>query len=144
MREGAPFRELDDALRRAAGRGVKVELLLSDWSTRAGTIEPLQLLAEVPGVRVRLWTIPRWSGGFVPFARVAHAKYLVVDGATAWIGTSNWEGDYFLKSRNVGLIVDGPRFAARLERIFQSGWQSPYAYPLDPKASYTPPAIERE
>jgi phosphatidylserine/phosphatidylglycerophosphate/cardiolipin synthase-like enzyme len=143
-RDGSPFPDLDDALRRAAARGVEVRLLLSHWSTRPGTIEPIQRLAEVPGVAIRLLTIPRWSGGFIPFARVAHAKYMVVDGAAAWVGTSNWEGDYFTRSRNVGLVVEGAPFAGRLDRIFGDGWGSPYAAPVDPKAAYPAPSIDRD
>ena len=29
------------------------------------------------------------------YAPQMHSKYMVVDGKSAWIGTSNWEGDYF-------------------------------------------------
>ena len=54
-----------------------------------GTVEAIQALSRVPGVSARFLDIPAWSGGFVPFARVANAKYMVVDGARAWIGTSS-------------------------------------------------------
>lgn len=141
-RDGSPFPDLDDALRRAAARGVSVELLVADWSKRRGSVEAVQALARVPGVRARFLDIPPWSGGFVPFARVAHAKYLVIDGARAWVGTSNWEGDYFEKSRNVGVIVEGAAFAAQLDRVFQSGFAGPYAEPVDPDRAYTPPKVD--
>jgi phosphatidylserine/phosphatidylglycerophosphate/cardiolipin synthase-like enzyme len=144
MRDGSPFPDLDDALRRAAARGASVQLLLADWCKRPGTIEAVQQLARVAGVQVKLVTIPRASSGFIPFARVIHAKYLVVDGASAWIGTSNWGGDYFLKSRNVGLFVDGAGFGRQLEAVFQRGWTSPYAELLDPDAPVTPPNVEHE
>jgi phosphatidylserine/phosphatidylglycerophosphate/cardiolipin synthase-like enzyme len=140
-RDGAPFPDLDDALRRAAARGVEVQLLVSDWSKRRGTVEAVQALARVPGVSVRFLDIPAWSGGFIPFARVAHAKYMVVDGARAWVGTSNWEGDYFTKSRNVGLVVEGEAFAARLERVFHDGFAGAYAEVVDPDKTYVPPRI---
>jgi len=143
-RNGSEFRELEDALKRASARGVKVELLVSDWSKRSGTIEGLQALHAPPGLTVKLVTIPRWSGGFVPFARVVHAKYLVVDGEASWVGTSNWERDYFTQTRNVGLIVEGASFARQLERFFSDTWSSPYAAEVDPKATYTPPAISSE
>ena len=86
----------------------------------------LEDLAKVPNVEVRVIVIPRWSGGEIPFARVAHAKYMVVDGARAWVGTSNWEGDYFTKSRNVGVIVDGGKLPTRLDGIFVDGWGGAY------------------
>jgi phosphatidylserine/phosphatidylglycerophosphate/cardiolipin synthase-like enzyme len=128
----APFPTLDDALRRAAGRGVRVHLVVSDWSSKPGSEgrRALDALATVPNVEVRIVTIPRWSGGEVPFARVAHAKYLVVDTTSAWIGTSNWEAGYFTKSRNVGVIVRGGALPPRLDGVFSGGWASAYATPL--------------
>ncbi|HYO73775.1 MAG TPA: phospholipase D-like domain-containing protein [Archangium sp.] len=140
-RDGGAIPELEEALKRAAARGVKVELLVADWGKRKGTIEGLQALQSPPGLTVKLVTIPQWSGGFIPFARVVHAKYMVVDGERAWLGTSNWERDYFTQSRNVGVIVEGEAFAARLERFFGDTWASPYAAEVDPKATYTAPNI---
>ncbi len=139
--EGAFFDELESALRRAAARGVTVQMLLADWSKRPGTIEGLQSLQVLPGIEVRLVTIPPWSGGFIPYARVIHAKYLVVDGRAAWIGTSNWEHDYFYASRNMGLIIEGRGFASRLDAFFRDGWLGPYAEPVHPCVSYEPPRI---
>src|SRR5439155_1921614 len=101
------FPDLENALRRAAARGVKVQLLVADWCMRKGTIEGLQALEPLPNIDVKLVTIPQWSGGYIPFARVCHAKYLVVDAKNAWIGTSNWEKDYSYRSRNVGVILEG-------------------------------------
>ena len=124
---------------RAAARGVDVELLVSDWCKRKGCVEGLQRLAVVPHLHVAFITIPPWSGGFVPYARVAHAKYLVVDGERAWVGTSNWERDYFYKSRNVGLIIAGGALPARLDAFFVGNWKSAYTAPVDPAAQYTAP-----
>ncbi|MES1240835.1 MAG: phospholipase D-like domain-containing protein [Acidobacteriota bacterium] len=140
-RDGSYFDTLDAALRRAALRGVQVQLLLADWSKSKGTIEGLQSLQVVPGIDVRLSTVPPWSGGFIPFARVGHAKYMVVDGRRVWIGTGNWEGDYFTASRNAGLIVESPAVGERLDRYFADAWGSPYAYEVDPCAAYEPPRV---
>jgi phosphatidylserine/phosphatidylglycerophosphate/cardiolipin synthase-like enzyme len=142
-REGTYFDTLDAALRRAAARGVDVRLLVADWSQRPGTIEGLKSLEVLPHVRVRLVTIPPWSGGFVPYARVIHAKYLAVDGRRLWLGTSNWERDYFYASRNVGLIVESASMAARLDGFFEKTWSSPYAAEVDPCAEYEPPRRSR-
>ena len=86
-------------------------------------------------------SIPAWSGGFIDFARVVHAKYLVVDDEAAWIGTSNWSRDYFVQTRGVAFIVHGPAFATQLTRFFQDDWNSAYAAPVDPSRIYTPPKI---
>jgi len=140
--DGSPWDELEAPLLRAAGRGVHVQLLFADWSKRPRTITGLQKLARIPNIAVRLTTIPPWSGGFIPFARVTHAKALVVDGIRGWLGTSNWEKDYFYKSRNLGVVIDDPALAAQLTTFFASLWQSNYAIPVDPDATYTPPRVE--
>jgi phosphatidylserine/phosphatidylglycerophosphate/cardiolipin synthase-like enzyme len=141
-RDGAPWTELEDALRRAAARGVRVEMLLADWSKREATIGGLQRLARTSGIEIRLISIPPWSGGFIPYARVAHTKLLAVDGRAAWLGTSNWEKDYFYRSRNVGLVIEEPALAARIDRFFETGWSSPYTERLDPDATYEAPRIQ--
>ncbi len=140
-RDGTYFEELENALRRAAARGAKVELLLADWCMRKGTIEGLQALEPLTNVEVKLVTIPQDSAGFVPFARVIHSKYVAIDGRAAWIGTSNWEKDYFEESRNIGLVIEGGPIPGRLDAYFLDGWNGPYAKAIDPCASYTPPRI---
>ncbi len=128
---GAPFNVLDDALRRAAGRGVHVRLLVSHWALRnEDGRAALRALSAVPNVEVRVITIPEASTGEIPFARVAHAKTLVVDARASWVGTSNWEGDYFLSSRNVALVVESPAFTASLARVFEDAWKAPITKPL--------------
>jgi len=133
--DGSPFPTLEDALRRAASRGVEVKLLLADWNDEPGDIEPLRTLSNAAHIEVRLVSIPAWSGGEIPFARVIHAKYMVVDGVRAWLGTSNWSGDYFHRSRNVGLVVRGGFLAPRLAAFFMDGWQSGYARSVTPIAN---------
>lgn len=131
-----PFPELEEALVRAANRGVKVELLVSHWSLRKSTLPGLQQLAtRSPNLTIRVLTIPKWSGGEIDFARVVHAKYMAVDGAKAWVGTSNWERDYFYASRNLGVILEGHAIASRLERFFDDGWTSSYTTALSMPAA---------
>ena len=139
FRDGRRFTALDDALRRAAARGVAVRLAVSHWQKRHP--EAAQSLARVPGVQVRFITIPEHRSGFIPFARTVHAKYMTVDGRVGWVGSSNWDGDYFHHSRNVGLVAWGPTLAGELETIFERVWTSPYAEAVDPHARYEPPKV---
>jgi phosphatidylserine/phosphatidylglycerophosphate/cardiolipin synthase-like enzyme len=139
-----PYPTLADALTRAARRGVRVRVLLSDWSKRPALMGAVKDLARTPGIEVRMITVPVYSTGFIDFARVAHAKYLVVDDGTAWVGTSNWERDYFYRSRNVALVVQGGRAVADAAEVFDSTWASPYTYAIDPAKTYEPPVISRQ
>ncbi len=133
--------ELQAALTRATARGVTVQLITSDWELRPKTLRDLRALDG--RIAVRILTIPQAHAGFIPFSRVAHAKYCVVDGARGWVGTSNWEPDYFFKSRNVGLLIDGGQIPAQLETFFSGNWASPYAAPFDRAREYTAPRISQ-
>ncbi len=132
---------LENALRAAAARGVKVQLLVSHWSQRRHTIEGLQSLQCLPNIVVRILTPPEYSGGFIPFARVIHAKFLVVDARTAWVGTSNWQKDYFFRSRNVGFIFEGQAIGEALDRYFERNWTNPGSDTVDPGRRYEAPRV---
>lgn len=99
----------------------------------------VQALSAVPNLEVKYLTVPAWSGGDIPFARVTHAKFLLVDQSTAWIGTSNWEGDYFLKTRNVAIVTDSKNVVPKLGRIFEDDWASTYSRPVKAESA-APPA----
>lgn len=140
-REGSYFEELDGALRRAAARGVRVELCVADWGKRPGTLEGLRSLQALRGVEVRFVTVPPDAGGHIPFARVVHSKFMVVDERRGWVGTSNWEASYFERGRNLGLVFDGRALAAALTSRFARTFESEYAYPVDLCAEYEVPRI---
>jgi phosphatidylserine/phosphatidylglycerophosphate/cardiolipin synthase-like enzyme len=127
---------LDAALRRAAARGVKVRLVVSDWETGSPALQELQALARVPGVEVKLSTVPEWSGGYIPFARVEHLKYAVVDTLWTWVGTSNWEPGYFHGTRNLSVTMRNRALAAQAREIFTRSWSAPGAAALDPDKTY--------
>jgi len=135
---GGYYDRLESALRRAAARGVRVELLVADWCKRKGCVDGLQSLSSLDGIDVRFAVIPDASTGFVEFSRVAHAKLCVADERAAWIGSSNWEGSYFMTSRNVSLFLEGAGVGARLARWFDVTFQGEYAEPVVPGKSYEP------
>jgi len=141
MRDKSEFKTLDDALRRAAARGVKLRIIVSSWGVKPGSHElaSVQALAAVPNIEVKVLTVPAWSGGEIPFARVTHAKFLIADSRLAWIGTSNWEGDYFLKTRNVAIVTNANNVVPKLARIFEDDWAPTYSQPVK-AAPEAPPA----
>lgn len=130
-RDGGPYRVIDDALRAAAARGVKVRLLITDWSLSPARLPSLRSLAAVPNVEIRVIRIPEASTGPIPYSRVVHTKVMAIDGATAWIGTSNWEGGYFDHSRNLEVVLRNRKMAARIEALHRQAWTSAYAKGLE-------------
>jgi len=129
---------IDAALRRAAARGVHVKMILSDWEADGDEMKIYQDLARVPGVEARLSTIPAWSGGYIPFARVDHSKYAVADTAVVWIGTSNWEPGYWFGSRNIAVTLAHRGLALDARRTFEASWTAPGTAPVDPDSTYAP------
>ncbi|VDM62690.1 unnamed protein product [Angiostrongylus costaricensis] len=133
---------IDDAIRSAAFRGVSVRLLVSNWTHS----NPHQLaflksliavndgLPKIRGregsVEVKLFTVTSSEEQQkIPFARVNHNKYMVTD-KTAYVGTSNWVGDYFISTAGVGVVMnnrEGKGVVEELQAIFDRDWDSNYA-----------------
>ncbi len=129
--------EVDAALISASKRGVKVKLIVSDWNLGKTAVEHFKELIQYPNFEVRYTEIPDHSGGFIPFARVEHCKFITADSVT-WIGTSNMSYDYFYESRNVGLVVESEKFTQRVRDIFYKSWNSEYAHPIESTGEYLP------
>jgi len=132
------YAALDNALRQAALRGVKVQLLFSDWCQKPYEMPYLKSLTVLPNITVKLSTIPEYSGGYIPYARVEHCKYMLVDDQYVWVGTSNWKRNYFYGSRNLGVVVISPAVNRILSRVFSHSWQGPYSWVIEPDKEYQP------
>ncbi|NXX32811.1 PLD3 Phospholipase, partial [Nicator chloris] len=140
---------IDDRLRRAVvERGVRLRLLAGCWPHSRPAMFPfLKSLAAVADnrtgyrVEVRLFLVPASAAqSRIPFARVNHNKYMVTEKA-AYVGTSNWSGDYFERTAGSALVVAQPAaggggggggggaatFRERLQDAFERDWSSAYS-----------------
>ncbi|HEX7985683.1 MAG TPA: phospholipase D-like domain-containing protein [Duganella sp.] len=130
---------IDNAVRAAANRGVKVKLMVSNWNLEQPAQAYLKSLAVLPNVEIRVVTLPRASSGFIPFARVIHSKTMVIDNQVAWVGTSNWAGGYMDLSRNMEVVMRNEKMAQRLASTQEQIWSSQYAQALDINKQYPKP-----
>lgn len=121
---------LHRALIAAAGRGVQVKLIVSDWVVGGRGEADLRALAATPNIQVRISQVPDWSKGYIPFARVEHCKFMVTDGEWLWLGTSNWDPSYFYSSRNIAITMQHRLLAQRARRIFERSWTAKSAVAL--------------
>ncbi|KAM9514642.1 5'-3' exonuclease PLD3 [Guaruba guarouba] len=133
---------IDNGLRRAVvERRVRVRLLVGCWRHSQATMFPfLKSLAAIAdnwtrySVAVRLFMVPASAAqAQIPYARVNHNKYMVTEKA-AYIGTSNWSGDYFTRTAGSALVVnqtvsaDGTgTIREQLEAVFERDWSSQYS-----------------
>lgn len=138
------YAPVDNALRSAAARGVQVELMVADWNLKKPDVFWLKSLSLVPNVQLKVVTIPPASLGFIPYARVVHSKLMTIDGATAWVGTSNWSGGYFDNSRNLELVLNNVQMAQRIDALYDQLWNSRYAEPIKIDFEYPTPHPGRE
>ncbi len=130
------------ALKKAAKRGVKVRLLVSNWNLRKPAVESIKELAKVKNIEVRYAVIPlSKKDGFIPYSRVIHSKLLIIDGRKGWIGTSNFGYDYFYLSRNVEVVLKIKPLIGVLSEVFNALWESEYVFKLNPEVDYKPPKI---
>ena len=133
------------ALRDAAGRGVRVRLLIDDFYTTGMTDLLLGLAAE-PLVEVRLYnpfpagrdsTALRLASLLADFSQLnrrMHNKLLVADGRAAIVGGRNLTDAYFMRSSegnylDFDLLAVG-QIAADLGPAFDPYWNSRFAVPL--------------
>ncbi|KAJ3619506.1 hypothetical protein MTP99_005183 [Tenebrio molitor] len=138
---------IDDALKTAAiEHHVKVRMLISWWNhSRPSEDNFLKSIASISqayprvSVEVRRFVVPSDAEQRkIPYARVNHNKYMVTDN-TAYIGTSNWSGDYFIDTAGVAFVLHDPVYdrnvsqstlRSDLQAVFERDWFSNYSQPL--------------
>jgi len=127
---------IDTALRDAAARGVEVHIIVADWALHEPMQSYLKSLALMPNITVKFSRVPPSPAGFIPYARVEHAKYAVVDDRSVYIGTGNWESSYFHTSVDASVFVRGSGPALTMTRIFERDWSGPYVTTMEAGKSY--------
>ncbi|XP_051242421.1 5'-3' exonuclease PLD4 [Dicentrarchus labrax] len=137
---------IDDAIRTAAfERKVKIRMLISCGEDSDPAMLPfLKSLASMDSthqnisIQIKLYIVPVGNQSDIPYSRVNHNKYMVTD-EVAYIGTSNWSGDYFLNTAGVGLVISqhAPHpvskteaLQSQLRAVFDRDWHSEFAVHL--------------
>ncbi|MCP4181218.1 MAG: phospholipase [bacterium] len=132
---------LEVALRKAAVRGVKIKFIVSNWNNKKPNIDFIKSLAAVPNIDVKISSIPQLKNNFIPYTRVEHCKYFVIDNDLTWIGNGNWEWSYFNNTRDIDIIIHGKGPAKQLKDMFIQDWNGPYVEKIDLNKKYHLPKI---
>ena len=136
---------LFDALREAAGRGVRIRILLDDFNTSGKNAQVLKLAFEknfelrlfnpLPGGRSSM--VLRILSNLKDMARIQrrmHNKIFVADNAVAITGGRNLGETYFGQSTGTNFVdidvLASGRIARDLSRSFDQYWNNPLAYPV--------------
>ncbi|MGO4391440.1 phospholipase D family protein [Variovorax sp. M-6] len=145
LENDATGRLLMRALREAAGRGVKVRVLVDDLYTSKSQ-QPLLALAQAPNVEVRLFNpfccgregfVSRFLASPQEIGRLNHRmhnKLFIADGVVAVVGGRNIADEYFVLSEaqnfiDMDALVVG-KVVAELEAIFDEYWNAEQVWPI--------------
>ena len=134
-----------EALREAAGRGVRIRILLDDFNTSGKNAQVLKLAFE-KNFELRLFNpLPGGRGSMVMrilsnlkdaarLQRRMHNKIFVADNAVAITGGRNLGETYFGQSKGTNFvdidIIAAGRIARDLSASFDQYWNNPLAYPV--------------
>lgn len=118
---------LDNALRGAAARGVDIRMLIDD-KYYEGSPAAIDSLAALDNVAIKIIDIE--AIGSMGDRGWVHAKFLIVDGENAWIGSGNWQKFHMHAHRNVSVAFNSPEVASILDSIFVTDWGSNYTITL--------------
>ena len=132
------FTQIDDALRAAAAKGVKIKIIFSNWAIRTDATETIKALSQVNNIEVKFSNIPEYSSGFIPYARVEHCKYFMADDNISFISSANWEKGYFYDTRNASMVINNNSINADLQAVFMRDWNGNLTETVDLNKVYEP------
>src|SRR2546429_1433856 len=112
-----PGEVLRRAVRDATARGVRVRLVYNQERART---RPLPPPGFVDHEFLRSLDVPSEAVPGSP--DLMHHKYIVVDGASVWTGSTNWTNDSWSREENVIVRLDDPVVAAGFTADFEELW----------------------
>jgi len=132
---GSVMAQVLQRLEAAGKRGVKIRFLLEDKG---------QKLSD-PGTLTRLRAIPNLTFAVLPYAKltgngIIHAKFMVVDGARAFVGSQNFDWRSLEHIHETGLLISEPQMAAQVQAIFDQDWRAEQALSQNQPAPLPAPA----
>lgn len=113
--EGRATGPVVEALKKAAARGVNVELLVDPKFVKTYP-ETLEELHRIENIEVRESPVGKWLGG------VMHAKMILVDGHSGFIGSQNFDWRSLSHIRELGVLFHDPALVSEYRSVFRWEW----------------------
>jgi phosphatidylserine/phosphatidylglycerophosphate/cardiolipin synthase-like enzyme len=106
-----------DAIRSAAGRGVKIRFAYNVDHANPIPVPP------PPEMDVKMIeALPVDGKAIAGIPDLMHHKYVIRDGESVWTGSLNWTDDSWSRQENVVAIVESPAIAKAFEIDFSQLW----------------------
>ncbi len=119
----------------AARRGVRVRVLLDGTSYNIESDDPVDnddTAAYVNGIAMRegLLLEAKIGGAWAHHVAKFHNKGVLVDNATVFVSSLNWNRNAATNNREVGLVVESAALAAPFRTAFEQDWKDDVTPPV--------------
>jgi phosphatidylserine/phosphatidylglycerophosphate/cardiolipin synthase-like enzyme len=111
----SPLEKVYDALKKAAGRGVKIRIII-DSSFYSRSDKSSDELEGINNIEIRKIPVGNLTHG------IMHAKYFVVDRETLFVGSQNFDWRALIHIHEMGVKVKSKKLAATFGKIFELDW----------------------
>jgi hypothetical protein len=114
--------DLQDALKAAVARSVKVKMVLETHVTSAGKIsydEVRRIYKELPGIDIYVWPLEKRERNEKDHHGTLHAKCAVADGRTALISSANLTPYALELNMEIGVLVSNGEIPLRIAQHFK-------------------------
>jgi phosphatidylserine/phosphatidylglycerophosphate/cardiolipin synthase-like enzyme len=115
---GSVLERVIERLEAAGKRGVKIRFLLEEKGIRLSEASTLERLRAIPNLTLRVLPYGQLSGGII------HAKYMVVDGRQAFVGSQNFDWRSLEHIHETGLRITDATVVGQVQAIFDQDWQA--------------------
>lgn len=105
-----------NALKQAGQRGVKIRFLLDKKGVGISNPETIKDIQAIPNLDFRIMDFSAIGQGII------HAKYIVVDQKTAFVGSQNFDWRALTHIHETGLKIDNQEIVKQISSIFQIDW----------------------
>lgn len=118
---GSVMDKVIDHLEAAGKRGVKIRFLLEEKGIKLSERSTLERLRAIPNLTFRVLPYGQVSGGII------HAKYMIVDGRQAFVGSQNFDWRSLEHIHETGLRISDATVVGQVQAIFDQDWQAQQA-----------------
>ncbi|MEK7742986.1 MAG: phospholipase D-like domain-containing protein, partial [Elusimicrobiota bacterium] len=115
-KDGEPLDAALAELAKAGERGVKIRFLL-EKKFEKNSLEGIERLKKIQNLELRILEWGRMAG-----EGIIHAKFMVVDGKEAYVGSQNFDWRSLKHIHEMGLKVTEPQVAKDIAAVFDADW----------------------
>lgn len=106
------------SLKRAGQRGVKIRFLLDEKGLGLSNPDTIQYIQRIPNLEWKVMDFSKIGNGII------HAKYFIVDGRVAFVGSQNFDWRALKHIHETGLKIQDSHIVEQMKQIFQTDWNN--------------------